>query len=36
LFLEPLRVQAGELLLPQGPGLGLTLNEEMLLRCALE
>jgi L-alanine-DL-glutamate epimerase-like enolase superfamily enzyme len=35
LFAEPLVVENGELVMPDAPGLGLTLNEEMLRRCAL-
>lgn len=36
LFVEPLRVHAGELVLPQTPGLGLVLDEDVLRRCALD
>jgi L-alanine-DL-glutamate epimerase-like enolase superfamily enzyme len=36
LFVEPLRVEAGELVLPQTPGLGLILDEDVLRRCALD
>ncbi|MEJ0099491.1 MAG: mandelate racemase/muconate lactonizing enzyme family protein [Pseudomonadota bacterium] len=36
LFLEQLQVVAGELVLPEIPGLGLTLDAEMLERCAIE
>jgi L-alanine-DL-glutamate epimerase-like enolase superfamily enzyme len=35
LFAEPLKVEDGELVMPDAPGLGLVLNEEMLRRCAL-
>jgi L-alanine-DL-glutamate epimerase-like enolase superfamily enzyme len=36
LFVEPLRVHAGELVLSQAPGLGLILDEDVLQRCALD
>jgi L-alanine-DL-glutamate epimerase-like enolase superfamily enzyme len=36
LFAEPLRVKDGLLTLPQTPGLGLTLDEDVLKRCAVE
>jgi len=36
LFTEPMHVENGELRMPEGPGLGLTLNEDVLLRCQLE
>jgi len=36
LFVEKMRVEAGELVLPQTPGLGLTLDEDMLRSCAVD
>jgi L-alanine-DL-glutamate epimerase-like enolase superfamily enzyme len=35
LFTEPMRVEDGELVMPQAPGLGLTLDEDVLRTCAL-
>ena len=35
LFTEPMRVEDGELVMPQGPGLGLTLDEDVLKANAL-
>jgi len=35
LFNEPMQIEDGDLVLPQGPGLGLTLNDDMLKRCAI-
>ena len=36
LFTEPMRVENGDLLMPSSPGLGLTLDEDMLRRCAVD
>jgi L-alanine-DL-glutamate epimerase-like enolase superfamily enzyme len=36
LFTEPLRIEAGELVMPRGPGLGLTLDEDVLRTCAVD
>jgi D-arabinonate dehydratase len=35
LFTEPLKIDAGELVLSDAPGLGLVLDEDVLRRCAL-
>jgi len=35
LFTEPMRIEDGELVMPQTPGLGLTLNEEVLRACSI-
>jgi L-alanine-DL-glutamate epimerase-like enolase superfamily enzyme len=35
LFVEPLKIENGELVMPQAPGLGLTLDEEVLKSCAV-
>ncbi|HLU55270.1 MAG TPA: mandelate racemase/muconate lactonizing enzyme family protein [Pseudonocardia sp.] len=35
LFTEPARIEDGDLVLPDGPGLGLTLDEDVLRTCAL-
>ena len=35
LFTEPMRIENGELVLPQAPGLGIALDEDVLKRCAL-
>ena len=36
LFTEPMRVEDGDLVMPQGPGLGLTLDEDVLRDCAVQ
>jgi L-alanine-DL-glutamate epimerase-like enolase superfamily enzyme len=36
LFTEPMRIEAGELVMSQAPGLGLVLDEDVLRSCALE
>jgi mandelate racemase len=36
LFTEPLRIEAGEIVMPRGPGLGLTLDEDVLRTCAVD
>ena len=33
LFTEPMKVEDGDLIMPNGPGLGLTFDEDVLLRC---
>jgi L-alanine-DL-glutamate epimerase-like enolase superfamily enzyme len=35
LFTEPMTVEKGELVMPSTPGLGLTLNEDVLRSCAV-
>jgi len=35
LFTAPMRVEDGMLVMPDGPGLGLTLDEDVLKRCAV-
>jgi L-alanine-DL-glutamate epimerase-like enolase superfamily enzyme len=35
LFTERMKVEDGYLVMPQTPGLGLTLDEEVLRSCAL-
>jgi L-alanine-DL-glutamate epimerase-like enolase superfamily enzyme len=36
LFTEKMRVEDGDLVMPQGPGLGLTLDEDVLRSCAID
>jgi L-alanine-DL-glutamate epimerase-like enolase superfamily enzyme len=36
LFTEPMRVEDGDLIMPTGPGLGLTLDEDVLKSCRLD
>jgi L-alanine-DL-glutamate epimerase-like enolase superfamily enzyme len=35
LFTEPMKVEDGNLVMPTGPGLGLTLDEDVLVKCAV-
>jgi L-alanine-DL-glutamate epimerase-like enolase superfamily enzyme len=35
LFTEGMKIENGELVMPQAPGLGLTLNEDVLRSCAI-
>jgi L-alanine-DL-glutamate epimerase-like enolase superfamily enzyme len=35
LFTEAMKIEDGELVMPQTPGLGLTLDEDVLKSCAL-
>ncbi len=35
LFTDPMRVEDGDLIMPDGPGLGLTLDEDVLKSCAI-
>jgi L-alanine-DL-glutamate epimerase-like enolase superfamily enzyme len=36
LFTEPMKVEDGDLIMPSGPGLGLTLDEDVLKSCRLD
>ncbi len=36
LFTEPMRIEDGDLILPDTPGLGLTLDEDILINCAVD